>query len=256
MDWPRTPRIFWLVLVLAIILTLYLSIVGFIKLGSPILELILIIEATLASEMVFYKVTRKLETADIKINAQINGNEFRIQVQSMNKTLRDARVYCNGIWYPWKYESGLELKRDILVGEEPPAFFVPFQVSMEAVAEPKTLNEQPEGTQMLMLEPQEQALKSAILIIMTEMTTKKEVTRLIIVTPYEMPEGSCDLSGIDKFFEGPKLSIRIVAEGIEEVKDYDRELRLRRLALFRDKNEKRIGILQFELKEKRRWLGF
>jgi hypothetical protein len=217
------------------------------------------------AELSLYEIMERLERTEIKIVADlvVTGKawDYGVQVRSMNKTLKDAWVICNGVRYPWSEADGKTIeKRDIYVGEEPPARFVPFKLRMEELTK-DNIKDQPDGTIGVWLrapgsEPRKDAALDpadslegnyAFLFIVTEALTGKDFFRLEVVHPLDF-KGSINLPKLTKKAGFPQVSIRLVAEGVEEVKNYRFRLSVKGLAAF-DYGETKAGALSLVMEE-------
>lgn len=266
MNWHLT---FWLAVGLAIAATLSTALLGYAQ--GPILEFALTVEGVLVAEMALYQIMRRMERAKLKIMIAEKQDELlvktgfvkghlKLEVRSLNKTLKDARVLCNNTHYPWIYENGkTREKRDILVGESP-ACFSPLIIEGKILSEGDVVKE-PEGYSEMWIgtEPPKDAHgvpeglsipkgAQAIRLIIREATSGKEATRFGIVAPLSIPDMLLEMRGV-KVIENTDLSIRIIAEGIEEVRDYSLALDLRSLLWRHAKDGQYLGLF-FKLREK------
>jgi hypothetical protein len=138
------------------------------------------------------------------------GDKLGFSVSVKRRTIKDARVRCNNMDYPW--ENGTTSKRkDLFVGDTP-SFVFPFQAKVEYVDDIsskfkdwiKKDGEDPNG----------------ILITIREISTQDVVGSYGI--PLSFPKGSAQAFIYGHFDRIHFLdaSIRIIGEGIEEERDY------------------------------------
>jgi hypothetical protein len=212
--------------------------------------------AVIVAELALYRYFKRREQAKIEIHSSIRKDGLGIQVETMNKTLKDARVLLNGVPYPWRMPDGSEVaRRDIFVGELPPAEFVPYRVKAENITEdfkskegersmwvdikapPRVTDPLPEGAH-------------AMRYVITEITTEKEFVSFSIVTSERARKaGGFNLGNVSKYISDERVSIRIVADGIEEVRDYVMALNMSGLVFTSTKDGQNVVGIGFDFVE-------
>jgi len=145
-------------------------------------------------------------------------NNVGISVSVQRKTIKDARVRCNNISYPWfsisKEGTKIETeKKDLYVGDIPSVFF-PYQASVEYV---RNINTPQYNRYFLTKQPLNEPCEG-IVITVKEKITQKQVYNVA----YSIPEHLKYMTVFAKYTIEPviKASVRIIGEGMEEEKDY------------------------------------
>ena len=130
------------------------------------------------------------------------GDKLGFSVKVQKKNVIGAKVRCDGKAYSWDDENKAE-EKNLYVGDAPSSFF-PFQVIVDYVED--TGNEGKEE------------LAKAIIIAVREITTQKVFYGYCVLI---RPQASqMFLSAISRDKPLYNVSIRIIGEGIEEVRDY------------------------------------
>jgi hypothetical protein len=196
---------------------------------SSIRDLVLTIIAVVIGEVALYTYFRARERPRIIIGfasgrgPEMRNMEFDISVK--RHTVKNARVRCNNISYPWT-EGDAEVDcKDLFVGDEPSSFF-PFHASTEYVDDVTKY-----GSPLAhALNKGKKDSNKGVLVTVREVKTEK----IVYSEVYPFPIDAFGLWIIAKTTERARnlatkfdVSIRIIGEGIEEVKDYSLQIRLK-----------------------------
>lgn|GEM_PF-5781265 len=243
MNWIQTRIAFWLILIFLIFVTLYLNLIRLLQ--EPFLNFFVIVEGALASGMMLNEIMKKRERVELEMSSIHKGNKVGFTIRSKNKTLKGAQVRFNGKNYDWETETGNSLHTmDIFVGDEPPATFFPLKVKAEWL-DKAHLDDVPQGIVILTVSDSQSLRKKSIdkkdfsekvetigVFEYSEIQTDKIVWQFAIA----MPEKSVSPIGKDglgvplgdfgKLLGELKVSIRLIAEGIEEERDYSMGMRI------------------------------
>jgi len=218
---------------------------------------VLSVIAVIVAEMALSYYFKGKEKTKVDIHSHIKEHDFGIQVDSMNKTLKEARVILNGVQYPWIMADGSEVqRRDIFVGEEPPAIFIPFRIESSNIT-----NEFPQhNTKGISAWLDVKAPKRltdplpagahAMLYVLSEKKTNKVFAQFILVTSERARSvGSYNMgSGLNMISEA-RISIRVIAEGIEELREYVLALNLLGLSFVPLGDGEKAMVIALDLKQ-------
>ena len=180
--------------------------------------------AVVIGEMAVYELLKTRGKPKININALCKFGKLGFSVSVEKKMVKDARVRCNNISYDWetlkdKNSTSSVSRKDLHVGDTPSTFF-PYQVTMEFMEDfSKYLKViVPEG---------ETEFIGAISIKVAERTTLKTVYDFVLA----IPTHTTWVAMLANYTREPAFvaSIRLIGEGIEEVRDYACYLKLKRL---------------------------
>jgi len=183
-----------------------------------LLELVLTVEGVLVADMAFNHYKKRSERLKISIESTMKGSDLGFKVSTLNKTIKSAKVRCNNNSYDWDLGSkGSQREVDLLVGDEPSKFF-PFKTSVRWLNMDEIRN-LPFRTSFHPLEsPTAETIAGGFLFNITEVNINKEVWRLILMVPEGM-ESFAMQNPLTSQMHLP-VSIRIIGEGVEEVRDY------------------------------------
>lgn len=195
---------------------------------SPILDflvnqftvLMVTIIGVVISEVALYYYFRRREKPRINISVSNEKDRLGFSVSTEKKVIRDARVRCNKINYAWENQDGAKIERkDLYVGDLPSTFY-PFQVKLEYLED---------ITKYRRWIWDEEGGTGGIVASIIEAETKKTV----FTAGYQIPQKATAMWVMGKFAGKPfyDLSIRIIGEGIEEVKDYSLHIGLNSLLI-------------------------
>jgi hypothetical protein len=208
---------------------------------SPLYDLLITVVGVVIAELALYKYMRAMERPKIVIGTARQGNNLGFSVTVRRKMIKDARVRCNNMNYVWEDEGKPE-RKDLFVGDTPSLFF-PFQMSMKYVDDISNYPYWSSNGQKL--------VGNGILTTVTETKTQETVYEMCTA----IPEGVVTMIVLGQYMNEPSFNatVRIIGEGIEEVKEYFLHLGLNSLVIPAIREGKPImDFVQcsFELKKK------
>jgi hypothetical protein len=156
----------------------------------------------------------------ITITSATSGNNMGFDVSVKGHSVKSARPRCNNISYPWKEDETESNSKDLIVGDDPSSFF-PFQANIEPVDDVSKCEKS--------VVKGKQESGKGVLVTVKEIKTEKIVYSDAISIPTDA--GGLyvfALASSPWFFD---VSIRIIGEGIEEVRDYSLQIRFTNLAI-------------------------
>lgn len=163
--------------------------------------------------------------------------------------MRDARVRCNQANYDWEGVNGNEIERkDIFVGDSPSAFF-PFMSEATWLNPSQMEGQYATWHSFESKQDRPEETQGAVIITATERKSRKIIFRL----GYVFPKGGKEAWIFNPSGRGQpvfKASIRIIAEGIEEVRDYSVSLSMNNIRISGlDSDSPSIVTYAFELRK-------
>jgi hypothetical protein len=215
------------------------------SLQSSLYDLILTIIGVVIADLAVATFLARRGKPKIAIDTVREGDKLGFKVSVDRRTIKNARVRCNNMSYDWKVEpSGETGYKDLLVGDEPSSFF-PFQVSADY------------GNTKVKFQVNQQTVGpyNAVLISVKEITTQKNILRNVIPISKEMASFFYFAPYADEpHFD---VSIRIIGEGIEEVKDYSLHVGLNSLSIPIIKEGKPLmDYISYSFELKKKWILF
>jgi len=104
--------------------------------ASNIEEFTLVVVGSVLAGLILYPLLRNLEKPKFYFETFSTGDKlgFKVSVERRD-VIKDARVICNNVMYPWIEEDKEIPRRDLFTGDITPCVFFPYQVSWDYVDE-------------------------------------------------------------------------------------------------------------------------
>lgn len=175
----------------------------------------------------------------ITIETARSVDRLGFSISVTNKEVKHAKARCNNIGYPWENGKKVETKT-LIVGDNPSQFF-PYQLIYE---------ETDDISKFLKNETRYEEKTSGILMTVRETTTNNIVYRYVL--PSLPPRLTA--TGLMRFLEytsKPQFdaSIRIIGEGIDEVRDYSLHIGLNDILMpLMKESESLMDFVRYDLK--------
>jgi len=172
------------------------------------------------AELALYRYFKNREKPKITITTIQKDNKLGFNVSADRRMIKDARVRCNNVNYRWENEeenSKLD-RKDLFVGDAPSVFY-PFCIEIKFVKDLKRYFRYAfEGAE-----------NEGIVVSLTDLKTEN----IVFQEAYAIPQGSKSMLVLGQYSKenSMDLSIRIIGEGIEEVKDYSLHVGLSNLII-------------------------
>lgn len=169
----------------------------------------LTIVGVVIGEVALYAYMKARERPKIVIDVARKEEKLGFKVSVKRRMIKDARIRCNNISYPWEENNTNIGRKDLYVGDEPSLFF-PFQAKVEYVDDVSNF-------ERVVAEGSEESGKG-ILITVRDIATQKIIYRYLI----SIPTHTVTMQLYARYADKPRFSasIRIIGEGIEEEHDY------------------------------------
>jgi len=185
---------------------------------SWIFPLIWTIIGVVIGELAVFSYLEARKRPKIVIGILKKENKLGFCVSVEKRTIKDARVRCNGINYPWENGTNIE-RKDLYVGDNPSSFF-PYQVSAEFIDD---------VSKVTRWSIRENEKSGGVSIAVKEIITQKIVFNSVC----QIPKDATLMHVFADYAETPAFiaSIRIIGEGIEETRDYPLRVGLKGLTI-------------------------
>ena len=168
-------------------------------------------------------------------------------IRSKNKTLKEARARCNLIEYDWESGDGVKARRkDILVGDDQSVIY-PFQHNAVWI-DSKDFSHKLDGTPYTPV-PTQAGVRGGVLVTLVEVTTGETFWKHLFMVPTEAVEFGL-IPGNVLVAEFP-ISLQLIAEEIEEERDYSVKFGLETVRIANLQEENPTIEYAFSLRKKR-----
>jgi len=210
-------------------------------LASYMVEFVIVVIGSVLASLILYPLLRNLEKPKFSFETVQDVDKLGFRISVKKRMIKDCRVRCNNINYSWEDGDKKIERKDLYVGDTPSVFF-PYQLSWSYV---KEIPHPSRANRVINKKPSD----VGVLFTIKELSTKN-----ILFKEYFLMRN-------DRFMMIPEYkkectfnaSIRVIGEGVEEVKDYSVKIGLKDLGYPEIKEGKFTSDqiwVTFELKKK------